>query len=239
VDLEAQPQAEDAARPVQEVLGQDGEPEVAWRGPVRRMARLVRADALPQAVPALRRDACYLVTGGCGFLGLAVAAWLAGQGATQLVLASRHGPSPEAQARIDALRAQGADVRSVRADVAEPADVARLLGLVAGPGMHPLRGVVHAAGVGEPCALADLDAPALRAVLRPKLAGACCWGRRPKRCRWTSSLSCPPLRRYGEARAWRTMPPPTMPWMPGPTTAAPAGLRHSASTAARAPAAAW
>ncbi|MCY4111704.1 MAG: zinc-binding dehydrogenase, partial [Chloroflexi bacterium] len=67
----------------------------------------------------LRPDRSYLVTGGLGGIGCAVAEWLAGHGAGAIVLNGRRDPDPEAQAAIDALRRRGVRVEVELADVTD------------------------------------------------------------------------------------------------------------------------
>lgn len=63
---------------------------------------------------ARRPDCSYLISGGLGGLGLALAAWLAQRGARYLVLTSRRGARSGEQARaLDALRAGGVQVTAV------------------------------------------------------------------------------------------------------------------------------
>ncbi|MEU4534885.1 type I polyketide synthase [Streptosporangium sp. NPDC023825] len=134
--------------------------------------------------PFCRAGATYLVTGGLGALGLHVAGWLAGRGARRLLLLGRTALPPRnrwdavrepvTRRAIDAVRsleARGVTVRTVAADVADTAALARL----ADPGalgLPPVRGVVHAAGVVDNRLLRAYDEEALRAVMRPKVAGA-------------------------------------------------------------------
>jgi len=64
-----------------------------------------------QAAPRRRADRSYLVTGGLGGLGLALAAWLARRGARRLLLTSRRGARTGAQAAaLAALRGAGVQV---------------------------------------------------------------------------------------------------------------------------------
>lgn len=113
-------------------------------------------------------DATYLITGGLGALGLEVARWMISEGARRLVLASRVERSHDAVAE---LRAMGADVIVLAADVTQPADIARMIG-TAHLETRPLRGVIHAAGVLDDCSVRELDAERLRRVLAPKTDGA-------------------------------------------------------------------
>ncbi|HVU24542.1 MAG TPA: beta-ketoacyl reductase, partial [Opitutus sp.] len=169
IDLPAQPARADFAALVGELLsGSAGEEQIALRGGTRHVARLERAPLTDLANPLkLRPDAAYWVTGGTGALGLQVARWLVSRGARQLVLTARRTSSP---AELEEFRAAGADVRVLAADVAEPADVQRVLGVIA-RGLGPLRGIVHAAGRLGREPLATLTSAALADVLRPKLAG--------------------------------------------------------------------
>jgi myxalamid-type polyketide synthase MxaE and MxaD/epothilone polyketide synthase C/epothilone polyketide synthase D len=157
-----------------ELLADDAEHEIALRGGERRVARL--SYALPevedQASLPIRQEGSYLVTGGLGGLGLRVAGWLAEQGAGHLVLLGRSGAaSPEQQAAIAALEAQGARVTVARVDVTDRAEMERVLEGVAASGM-PLSGVVHAAGVLDDGLLSQQTSARFRRVMAPKILGA-------------------------------------------------------------------
>ena len=113
---------------------------------------------LPVA-PPLRADATYLVTGGTGTVGGALAGWLRANGAGRVVLAARHAPPDGA----------GFDpgCETVALDITDRAALAALLA-----GLPGLRGVVHAAGVVHDRTLAAFDPAEAAAVLAPKIAGA-------------------------------------------------------------------
>jgi acyl transferase domain-containing protein len=122
--------------------------------------------------PSIRSDGSYLVTGGLGGLGLAVAEWLVAGGARDLVLVGRTGASrPGAAEAVERLRRAGARVALECVDVGRPDECARLVARVRGS-RAPLRGVVHAAAVLADATLLHLDADAFRAVLAPKAIGA-------------------------------------------------------------------
>ena len=116
-------------------------------------------------------DGTYLVTGGLGGLGLAVAQWLAERGARHLVLAGRRAPDEAARLAVDALTRAGAHVHVARVDVADPKQVADMLAEIA-ERMPPLKGVVHAAGVLDDGILLQLDAKRLASVMAAKVEGA-------------------------------------------------------------------
>lgn len=121
----------------------------------------------PQPVSA---RGTYLVTGGMRGLGLAAAKALVEDGARHLALLGRTVPA-EAGAAIEEMKALGARVMLVQADVADAADLARaLLGIQ--EALPPLRGVVHAAGLTEDALLTRMDAAAFSRVLAPKIQGA-------------------------------------------------------------------
>jgi phthiocerol/phenolphthiocerol synthesis type-I polyketide synthase C len=116
-------------------------------------------------------EATYLITGGLGGLGRAVATWLVEQGARHLVLMGRSAASTSAQQTLDALRKAGAHVVVTRGDVARADHVASVIESIR-MSMPPLRGVVHAAGVLDDGAVAQLDQRRLRDVMAPKVDGA-------------------------------------------------------------------
>ncbi len=111
---------------VRELRSDAPDDEVRWRHDVRYAARLAR---VPFAVEVAAGPGAYVVTGG---LGPATARWLAGTGATRIVLC---GPS-----------AGAADAVVIPGDIAEPGVAERLVAAATADGL-PLRGIVHAAGV--------------------------------------------------------------------------------------------
>ncbi|HEY3059183.1 MAG TPA: SDR family NAD(P)-dependent oxidoreductase [Chloroflexota bacterium] len=148
----------------------DGESQVAFRGGQRYLARLARSDPQPadDTRAEIHADATYLISGGFGALGLAVAEWLVERGARHLLLMGRSRPSPAAQAVVDKLQAVGVRVIAAQADVSREADVATTLQQME----RPLRGVIHAAGVLDDGLVLSLDWSRFAAVLAPKVAGA-------------------------------------------------------------------
>ena len=131
------------------------------------------ADVSPQPLPGgrLKPTGTYLVTGGLGGLGLAVAEQLAELGAGALALLGRSAPGAAAAARIEALRAGGVQVQVWTADVA---DEERLAGVLAGiRAQSPvLRGVFHLAGVLDDATWPGITAAGLARVWAGKAAGA-------------------------------------------------------------------
>ena len=117
-------------------------------------------------------DGTYLITGGLGGFGLAVAQWLVREeGARTIVLMSRSGTPKDDPAALEALLASPARVIVESGDVAKEQDVRRVLDRIEGE-LPPLRGVFHAAMVLDDDALVALDEQRFRRVLEPKIAGA-------------------------------------------------------------------
>jgi NAD(P)-dependent dehydrogenase (short-subunit alcohol dehydrogenase family)/acyl carrier protein len=138
------------------------------------VARLVRQPGRPEGATArfpVRADATYLITGGLGGLGLAVARRLAQRGGRHLALVGRSAPGPAAMAAIEALRADGVHVDVAAADVADEAAARALLAELARKA-PALGGIVHAAGVLDDAPLERQDAARVGRVFAPKAAGA-------------------------------------------------------------------
>ncbi|MFG2232648.1 type I polyketide synthase [Streptomyces sp. NPDC048723] len=159
-----------------------GEPQLAVRDGALLVPRLTRVDATsaePPADaddtdrrPAFSAEGTVLVTGASGALGRLVARHLVtAYGVRHLVLASRRGPdaagAPEC---AEELRALGADVRTVRCDVADRTALADLLAAI--PADQPLTGVVHAAGVTDDGIVSALTPERVDRVFRPKADAA-------------------------------------------------------------------
>jgi acyl transferase domain-containing protein/acyl carrier protein len=137
----------------------------------RLVARLVQQRSMPAADAPLtiHADATYLITGGLGALGLAVARWLVTQGARHLVLVGRRVPSTDAAVVLDDLRSQGVEITAAQADVACADDMARLIHAI--PEARPLRGLIHAAGVLDDGVLLQQPWERFTRVLNPKVSG--------------------------------------------------------------------
>ena len=119
----------------------------------------------------LRKDRTYLVTGGLGGIGCAVAGWLAEHGAGTIVLNGRRSPDPEIGETIESLRERGFSVEVELADVTDLAAVDEMLGRI-DRNLPPLGGVIHSVGVLSDGALANQNWDRFETVLWPKVLGA-------------------------------------------------------------------
>ncbi len=163
-----------------EILHHDDESYVAHRNGSRYAARLVRMDSENRELSLregaetggrLRNDRTYLVTGGLGGIGCAVARWLAEKGAGVIVLNGRRDPDPHAETLINELRENGADVRVELADVTDATAVDGMLERI-GKTMPPLGGVIHSVGVLSDGAIGNQTWDRFQQVLWPKVLGA-------------------------------------------------------------------
>ncbi|MGK5440320.1 type I polyketide synthase [Micromonospora sp. URMC 105] len=113
-----------------------------------------------------------LITGGTGGLGALVARHLVtAHGVRHLVLTSRRGSAaPGAEALVTELTGLGATVRVAACDAADRDALAAVLAGI--PAAHPLRIVVHAAGVADNGVAASLTPERLAVTLAPKVDGA-------------------------------------------------------------------
>ncbi|MFI0506990.1 SDR family NAD(P)-dependent oxidoreductase [Streptomyces albogriseolus] len=171
--LDTDPGAEGGVEPVLDsvlaaVLA-SGEPQVAVRGGVLSVPRLVRATVQGvDANPVFREQGTVLVSGGGSLGALAARHLVSRHGVRHLVLASRRGPDAEGVRELAAeLSGQGATVSVVACDVSDRTQVASLLAQM--PAEHPLRGVVHTAGVFDAGVIGALTPERLAKVFAPKV----------------------------------------------------------------------
>ncbi|MFF8730444.1 SDR family NAD(P)-dependent oxidoreductase, partial [Streptomyces sp. NPDC015171] len=144
------------------------EPQLAVREGRVLAPRLARAATEPVAADAEVWDGTVLVTGGTGGLGRVIARHLAAEhGVRELLLVSRSGMAAEGAAELVAeLAGLGAEAEIVACDVTDPGAVDELIA------RHPVRAVVHTAGVLDDGVVASLTPERLAAVLRPKVDAA-------------------------------------------------------------------
>ena len=145
-------------------------PALAFMRAARHLGKIVVTNN-PLARGRLREDRTYLVTGGLGGIGVAVANWLADRGAGAIVLNGRRDPDPEAAEAIEALRRRGVRVEVELADVTDTDAVDAMLARM-DEQLPPLGGVIHSVGVLSDAALTNQTWASFERVLWPKIVGA-------------------------------------------------------------------
>ncbi len=188
LDLDPQASATASARSIaREVASADGEDKIAFRGTHRFAPRFRRrATGGNGAGFSPRADGTYVLTGGLGGVGLAMARWLVERGARHLLLVGRTPlPPRESWSQVDpasargrcvaalaAMDSRGARVETAALDVAAMAALADCLATRQQRGEPGVTGVIHAAGVVEFKALVDQDAAGLASLFAGKAEGA-------------------------------------------------------------------
>ncbi|CAL8085367.1 unnamed protein product [Orchesella dallaii] len=115
----------------------------------------------------------YLITGGMGAIGLAIAAWMVSRGAKYLIIMGRSPPKESAKKFIQAMEEGGARILSMEGDISELNQVRKVLqDIQMDPTFPPLRGVHHCAGVLSDRMLVHQDWDNFECVMSPKVKGA-------------------------------------------------------------------
>lgn len=178
VDLDQRGWEQDLKFVVDEVLSRSSasvdekEDRVAYRAGQRHVARLV-----PSVIAArddqftIHGDACYLITGGLGGVGLKLAQWLAEQGAGTIVLAGRRPVQESAEPELQKLRQSSARIIIEQLDVTDDEQVDSLVARINAE-VAPLRGVIHAAGLLDDAIIMRQRTEQFLGVLQPKTRGA-------------------------------------------------------------------
>ncbi|OIJ91461.1 hypothetical protein BIV23_39695 [Streptomyces monashensis] len=171
--LDTDPDTEGGVEPVLDsylaAVAASGEPQIAVRGTALSVPRLARITTqVADSTAVFGPDGTVLVSGGGSLGALAARHLVARNGVRHLVLASRRGPDAEGVRELVAeLTEQGATVSAVACDVSDREQVEALLAAV--PQEHPLRGVVHTAGVFDPGVIGALTPERLAKVFAPKV----------------------------------------------------------------------
>jgi acyl transferase domain-containing protein/NADP-dependent 3-hydroxy acid dehydrogenase YdfG/acyl carrier protein len=133
--------------------------------------------ALAEAAPAgtgeatVDAEAAYVISGGFGGFGIAVAGYFVARGARHIVLIGRSGATSEAaRQQIAAWRVQGVAIREALVDITNAEGVDRLLAEVSAE--RAIKGLIHTAGIVNDARISDMTADQLASVMRPKVQGA-------------------------------------------------------------------
>lgn len=142
---------------------------VFYRGN-QRFVYQVRPTTLQPGQSLLKRGGTYLITGGCGGLGLLLAEYVARKYQANLILVGRSPLDAEKQAKVKKLEQLGSQVIYVQGDVCD--SVALNAGLSkARQRFGSINGAIHAAGIFSALPLLEKDPQQFQEVLRPKIQG--------------------------------------------------------------------
>ena len=146
------------------------EPQIALRREGRYLARLARLEPQPAPEFSCQAEATYLITGGLGGLGLAIAERLVAHGAKHLLLIGRSQPKPDVQEQLKALSTLGVEISVAQCDVTDHRRLQQILEEINED--RPLRGIIHSVGVLDDGALLHQSWSRFAKVLAPKIQGA-------------------------------------------------------------------
>ncbi|MBF0411467.1 MAG: SDR family NAD(P)-dependent oxidoreductase [Desulfamplus sp.] len=166
----------------------NGESQIALRNGKVYAARLKRCDLnvrsikleitttnretdMTASTPKISSENTYLITGGLGGLGLAVARWLTEKNAGCIVLVGRKEPSKEVMQEIEDLHKNGINIEIRYADMTDSEQVESMLSDVIYK-LPPLKGIIHAAGLLDDGVIAQLSWEKFWHVMAPKVVGA-------------------------------------------------------------------
>ena len=116
------------------------------------------------------KPGAYLITGGCGGLGLLFAEHLAKIPGINLILTGRSPLDSEKQLKIQSLERLGCQVLYLQADVCDPVGMKEGLSL-AKERFQEIRGLIHAAGIEGNQNILEKDLPDFQKVLDSKIKG--------------------------------------------------------------------
>jgi acyl transferase domain-containing protein len=167
----AQGRAVGAARQAADgLMDADGGPLTHWRGR-RRFARVFERVSAPAAGRFVRPGGVYVLVGGTGGVGLALARHLAALPGVRLALMSRSVDARSPEEWAARIGIAPADLLAIPLDISEPSSVVRAMADVMRE-FGDLDGIFHLA-TGEAAGLHDvLDTPTLARALHAKVRGA-------------------------------------------------------------------
>lgn len=151
----------------QSVLYEEGDRRVCR---VRPLAHQELSVDGPSVSSWIREGGTYLITGGCGGLGLQFAKHAGARHAVNLILTGRSPLEPAKRPEIDALEALGCSVYYLQADLCDIEAMRNGLD-EARRRFGKIDGVLHAAGISDSRNILQKDAEAFLQVLAPKISG--------------------------------------------------------------------
>ncbi|MCP4696616.1 MAG: SDR family NAD(P)-dependent oxidoreductase, partial [Gammaproteobacteria bacterium] len=164
------------------------EPETAYRGDLRRVPRLKKADMSPRKLqtPPFKTGGIYLISGGLGGIGAEIAGYLLKHFQARLLLLGRtrlpeRGEWPERLSQGGApaekikayqrLEQSGGEILYRSVDICDPARLQAALEEAERHWSGELDGILHLAAISRNCMLVRETRETLSAAFRPKILG--------------------------------------------------------------------
>jgi hypothetical protein len=139
-----------------------------------RLVYRVQPTTIQSGNSLLKPGGTYLITGGCGGLGLLFAKYLAKASSktepVKLILTGRSPLDDEKQSKINILEALGSKVIYLQADVSDAVAMREGLNLAV-KRFGNINGVIHAAGINEQQVIFESEIQSFLSVLDPKVKG--------------------------------------------------------------------
>ncbi len=118
----------------------------------------------------LKKGGTYLITGGCGGLGLLFARHIADRYSANLILTGRTGMNDDKRSRLEELENRGSRVVYVQADICDIEGMREALA-PATDRFGPIHGVIHAAGISSNQNILEKKMEDFHKILAPKVEG--------------------------------------------------------------------
>lgn len=177
MDLGAHPMENEGRALWEQLQINDNETEIALRDNRKLVSRLMRAVPLKKELSdqnskIFSSDSTYIITGGCGGMGLETARWLSENGVDSIVLLGRHAPSASALEAIDQIRdSSDITIKTKQVDISDQGSLKRIFHEIR-TSMPPVKGIFHIAGVLEVGDILRQKSSAIEKVMAPKMEGA-------------------------------------------------------------------
>ncbi|PKM96398.1 MAG: hypothetical protein CVU84_01405 [Firmicutes bacterium HGW-Firmicutes-1] len=153
-------------------INQEKNTEIKYENSDRFVKELALLDSnkLIKSKVKIKENGVYLITGGCGGIGLIFAEYLAKHKGVKLILTGRSELNSKGKRSIQRLKDLGADVRYIKSDVSNKNQVEDLLKNIKSH-YEEINGVIHSAGVIRDSFVLKKNIKELEEVLAPKVFG--------------------------------------------------------------------
>ena len=167
IDLPIKPVQQDFVKLMSYTNSNVLEDHIAIRDNNTYVKRIISNPKLSENNEIWKTSGTAIITGGCGFLGVNAANWLAGKGIDHIILLSRRGHiSKEVKLSIDSIQTSGTKISIVKADVCDKNRMNEVISQI-----KSLKVVVHAAGSIEAELIEDFTYKSFQKNFKAKVLG--------------------------------------------------------------------